>query len=122
MNLEVKEIDTVTAFERMQAGALLVDIREWEEVEMVAFDMEELLQIPQSEMEHRFHEIPVDKEIIVGCHSGVRSQHVTRFLMKKGLNTVYSLKGGIRDWEDRNFPVKWDNFIPEVALHGDYTD
>jgi rhodanese-related sulfurtransferase len=122
MNMEVKEIDTVTAFERIQYGALLVDIREWDEVEMVAFGMENLLQIPQSEMEQRFREIPVDKEIIVGCHSGVRSQHVTLFLMEKGLNTVYSLKGGIRNWEDQNFPVKWDNLISEVSLHGDYTD
>ncbi|HFU75701.1 MAG TPA: rhodanese-like domain-containing protein [Arcobacter sp.] len=122
MNMEVKEIDTVTAFERIQSGALLVDIREWDEVEMVAFGMENLLQIPQSEMEQRFREIPVDKEIIVGCHSGVRSQHVILFLMEKGLNTVYSLKGGIRDWEDQNFPVKWDNLISEVSLHGNYTD
>jgi len=116
MDLEIKEMDLATAYEKINTGGLLIDIREWEEVEMLAFDMEAMMQIPQSEMEQRFHEIPTDKEIIVGCHSGSRSLHITRLLMEKGFKSVYNLKGGIRDWEDLSFPVKWDAPIVDHVL------
>ncbi len=81
MHQEVKEVHPAVAYERIQKGALLLDIRESEEIEMMAFDVEEQIFIPQSEFDLRFGEIPRDREVIVGCHSGNRSQSAILFLL-----------------------------------------
>ncbi len=110
------ERDTLTAGRMLGEGALLVDIREWEEVEMVAFDVESVLHLPYSLFKDHFHKIPVHREVIVGCRSGSRSLEAVLFLKERGFDKVYSLKGGINDWIYRDFPVKWENEIPEHVL------
>jgi len=110
MHQEIREVNPAVAYERIQKGALLLDIRETEEIEMLAFDVEEQIFIPQSEFTLRFREIPSDREIIVGCHSGNRSQDVTLFLTKKKYDKVYNLKGGIEEWLDLGLPVRWDDY------------
>jgi len=116
MNQEVKEVNPSVAYEKIQNGAILMDIREGEEIEMLAFDVEGQILIPQSEFANRFREIPTDKEIIVGCNSGSRSLNISRFLMEQEFDTIYNLKGGITDWLERGFPVKWDTYKTEKAV------
>lgn len=113
---EIKEVNSVTAYERMQNGALLLDIRESEEIEMLAFDVEDQIFIPQSEFAFRFKEIPPDREVIVGCCSGNRSRDIILFLMKEKYNNVYNLNGGIEEWLDHGLPVKWDNYKAESTI------
>ncbi len=110
------EKDTLTAGRMLGEGALLVDIREWEEVETVAFDVEGVLHLPYSLFADRFREIPVHREVIVGCRSGSRSMEAALFLKAQGFQRVYSLKGGINGWIYRNFPVSWDNEVPAGVL------
>jgi len=117
MNQEIKEVNPVTAYEKIREGALLLDIRESVEIEMVAFDMEEQILIPQSEFAFRFHEIPKDREVILGCNSGSRSRDVTLFLIDQEFDNVYNLKGGISEWIELNLPVKWDNHKTENNVH-----
>jgi len=121
MNQEVKEVNAVTAHQMINKGALLVDIREWEEIEMIAFDMENRVMLPQSELANRFFELPADKEIIVGCHSGRRSLEVARFLMLQNFRAVYLLEGGIDAWQEQGFPVKWDMCISEAVLQANHS-
>ena len=116
MTQKVKEIDAAKAFEKIQNGALLIDIREWEEIEMIAFDVESMIQIPQSIFAEKIHEIPKEIEIIVGCHSGARSLVTSAFLIEQKFRAIYSLKGGISDWEEQGFPVKWENTIAQETL------
>jgi len=110
---EIKEINAAAAYDRIQKGALLLDIREEEELEMISFDVEEQIFIPQSEFDLRFSEIPRDREVIIGCHSGNRSLNATFFLINEKYDKVYNLKGGIEEWLDRDLPVKWDNHKAE---------
>ena len=107
---EIREINAAAAYERIQKGALLLDIRETEEIEMLAFDVEEQIFIPQSEFAFRFSEILRDREVIVGCHSGNRSRDATLFLIKEKYDNVYNLKGGIEEWIERGLPVRWDDY------------
>ncbi len=113
---KIKEIEPAIAFELIQNGALLIDIREWEEVEMIAFDIKSMMQLPQSIFADKFQEISKEMEIIIACHSGARSLLISRFLMEEKFKKVYSLKGGIADWEEKGFPVKWENLIPQEAF------
>ncbi len=110
MHQEVKEVCPAAAYERIRKGALLLDIRETEEIEMLAFDVEAQIFIPQSEFDFRFCEIPRDREVIIGCNSGKRSRIATLFLINEKYDNVYNLKGGIEEWIERGLPVRWDDY------------
>jgi rhodanese-related sulfurtransferase len=116
MQLKAEEVNTATAYKMIRQGALLIDVREWEEVEMVTFNAEEVWHIPYNCFAEKYREIPVHREVIVGCRSGKRSLEAVLFLRQQGFQKVFNLTGGINDWISNNFPVSWDNRIPEKAL------
>jgi len=104
--MEVKEIFPTTAREWLAEGAVMVDVRESNEVEELAYDVENLMLIPLSELEERFAEIPTDKNVIMACRSGARSFRATGFLMSNGHPSVVNMKSGILGWVERGFPTK----------------
>jgi len=60
--------------------------------------------IPQNDVPNRLAEIPRDKEIVVQCRSGARSQRIAEFLMQSGYTNVVNLAGGILAWADEIDP------------------
>jgi adenylyltransferase/sulfurtransferase len=96
----INEIPQLTAKElkrRIDAGEqlYLLDVREpWEyKVAQMGGKL-----IPMNEIPQRLSEIDREREIIVQCHHGVRSQRVTEFLMQSGFPRVANLAGGIDAW------------------------
>jgi adenylyltransferase/sulfurtransferase len=61
--------------------------------------------IPQNEVPRRLAEIDRNREIIVHCRSGVRSQRVAEFLQQAGYPRVVNLAGGILAWSDEIDPT-----------------
>ncbi|GET28727.1 sulfurtransferase [Prolixibacter sp. SD074] len=106
MTQGIKEVAPAEAYKKIKTGAVLLDVREIQELEEEAYDVEDLLHIPLSEFVNRISEIPRDKEVIVGCHSGIRSFQVTTYLTEQGYNNVINLMYGIDNWVDCGFPVK----------------
>ena len=45
-----------------------------------------------------------DKEIVVQCRSGARSQRIAEFLKQSGYTNVVNLAGGILAWADEIDP------------------
>jgi adenylyltransferase/sulfurtransferase len=60
--------------------------------------------IPQTDVPNRLAEIDRNREIIVQCRSGVRSQQVAEFLKQQGYPRVVNLAGGILAWADEIDP------------------
>jgi adenylyltransferase/sulfurtransferase len=60
--------------------------------------------IPQGEVPNRLAEIPRDREIIVQCRSGARSQRIAEVLQQAGYQNVVNLAGGILAWSDEIDP------------------
>ena len=63
--------------------------------------------IPQNEVPQRLGEIDRDREIIVHCKGGVRSQRIAEFLKQSGYSEVVNVAGGILAWSsevDRTLP------------------
>jgi adenylyltransferase/sulfurtransferase len=60
--------------------------------------------IPQTDVPNRLAEIDRDREIIVQCRSGVRSQRIAEFLKQQGYPRVVNLAGGILAWADEIDP------------------
>lgn len=101
----VKEICPTTTAKLEQDGAILVDVREQNEVNTLSFDVKNSLHIPLSQLEERFHEIPKDKSIVMVCRSGARSLKAANYLANNGYENIQNLKGGITQWKAEGFPV-----------------
>lgn len=104
----VKEICPTTTQEWVKNGALLVDVREKDEVEQLAFDVPAIINIPLSEFEEHFHEIPKDKEVVMVCKNGSRSLRAAGFLVNHGYDKVVNMQHGMIRWAQKGFPTKGD--------------
>ena len=81
---------------------ILVDVRETEELTMAPFSYQ-VLHLPLSRFlawSQTFREnLPVEKKIVVLCHSGIRSWNFGVWLLEKDFRyLVWNLKGGIDAW------------------------
>jgi len=88
---------------RMDAGedVYLIDVREpWEQKIAQIGGM----PIPMNEVPRRLAEIDREREVIVHCQAGVRSQRVAEFLKQAGYPRVSNLTGGIRAWSEEIDP------------------
>ena len=96
--LSVKELK-----QRMDAGedVYILDVREPYEYRIAQIGG---ILIPQTDVPNRLAEIDRDREIIVQCRSGVRSQRIAEFLKQQGYPRVVNLAGGILAWADEIDP------------------
>lgn len=102
----VKEICPTTTQTWVKNGALLVDVREKDEVAELAYDVPNIINIPLSEFEERFNEIPQDKEVVMVCRSGARSLRAAGFLVNHGYTKVVNMEHGMIRWATKGFPTK----------------
>lgn len=101
---EIPEIDVQEARRRLEAGAVLVDVREQDEHAEVRTDEARL--VPMSVFVERYEdEVPKDREVLVVCRSGGRSARVTGFLRQQGFDAV-NVAGGMVAWEEEGLPVR----------------
>jgi molybdopterin/thiamine biosynthesis adenylyltransferase/rhodanese-related sulfurtransferase len=96
--LTVKELKA-----RRDAGEdiFLLDVREPYEYQIAQIGG---TLIPQNDVPNRLAEIPRDREIIVHCRSGARSQKIAELLKQSGYKDVVNVAGGILAWADEIDP------------------
>ena len=83
---------------RLERGdrLVLVDVREPWEVQLVS--LKEAQHIPMEEMPWRVEELNPEDEVVVLCHTGVRSGMVVQWLRSQGFGRAWNLQGGIDAW------------------------
>ena len=88
---------------RIDAGedVQLIDVREPYEYQIAQIGGK---LIPQNDVPKRLAEIDRDREVIVHCRSGARSQRIAEFLQQSGYPRVANLAGGILAWSDEIDP------------------
>jgi rhodanese-related sulfurtransferase len=106
------------AFQAVQNGAILVDLRFKIETDYKKFDLPEVLYIPFEELDSRLSQIPKDRPVIMADSVGLRSKEAVKLLLRRGYGNVANLNGGILDWEHDGLPVKVD---PDKQLSGSCT-
>jgi adenylyltransferase/sulfurtransferase len=96
--LSVKELKR-----RIDAGedAYIIDVREPYEYQIAQIGGK---LIPQNDVPSRLAEIDRDREVIVQCRSGARSQRIAEFLKQAGYPRVVNLAGGILAWSEEIDP------------------
>ncbi|MBI2496728.1 MAG: hypothetical protein HYV75_01955 [Opitutae bacterium] len=90
------EVDVATAAQLLRKGALLVDVREPDEVARCQVPGSRV--IPMRQIPENTPALPRDRPILVLCHHGGRSRRVTQFLRANGFVNVTNVAGGIDAW------------------------
>lgn len=103
LGARVPRIGALEAREKLQAGAVMLDVRTPLERKLGKIPGSQGL--PLAELAKRWESLPKDKPIICYCESGSRSQQAAEFLAEKGLE-VYNLAGGLSAWQAAGLPVK----------------
>ena len=80
----------------------ILDVRNPEEYQICRIPGSVLLPLPA--LPQRFNELDRNREIVVHCKSGLRSQKAIQFLRQQGFTRLLNLKGGILAWADKVDP------------------
>lgn len=97
-------VDTAEAARLRESGALVLDVREqyeWNEAHIPGATL-----IPLGELQSRISELPRDKQIVVVCRSGNRSQSGRDVLREAGFSSVTSMSGGLIRWQSAGLPLE----------------
>ena len=99
--IPVSDIPTITPKQVKEkfdgrADFILLDVREDNEIALCK--IEGSTHMPLSSFQSQFMNLPKDMEIIVHCHTGMRSAMVTNFLLQQGFQKVSNMYGGIDLW------------------------
>ncbi|MEB3201308.1 MAG: MBL fold metallo-hydrolase [Synechococcus sp.] len=84
----------------------LLDVRSAEEYQGPDGRLAGSLLIPLPELGERSGEIPLDRPLVVVCHSGSRSALATQQLLKAGRTQVANLRGGLHHWAAAGYPLE----------------
>jgi rhodanese-related sulfurtransferase len=66
--------------------------------EFKSYHIPGFINIPLHSLSQKFKGLSKDKEIIVICQSGMRSQKASKILVKNGFTKVVNVKGGVSSW------------------------
>lgn len=99
----------------VEAGALLVDVREVDEYAQVRIPGASLM--PLSALADAYTKLPADREVVLYCRSGARSANAVAALTgQAGMTNVHNLEGGIVEWYEEGLPISTDH----VAIPAEY--
>jgi rhodanese-related sulfurtransferase len=99
-----RDIPASQAYELYQSGAFVLDVRtqeEWNE-----YHVPNTTLIPLDQLPARLGEVPRDRQVVVVCRSGNRSQQGRDILLSAGFERVTSMTGGLNDWRSLGYPTE----------------
>ncbi|HEX3437181.1 MAG TPA: molybdopterin-synthase adenylyltransferase MoeB [Pseudacidobacterium sp.] len=93
----IPQITPIELKRRLDAGedVFVLDVREPHEYQIVNIGAP---LIPLGDLPNRINELDPNREIVIHCKSGGRSQKAAEFLQKSGFKNVANLAGGITAW------------------------
>jgi rhodanese-related sulfurtransferase len=99
-----RDVSTDEAYQMyQQSGTFVLDVRtqeEWDE-----YHAPNTTLIPLDQLQNRLSEVPKDREILVVCRSGNRSQQGRDILLTAGYNAT-SMTGGLKEWYAKGYPIE----------------
>ena len=103
---DVPEITPTELQERLESGdePLLVDVREAWERKVADLPEHGQMRIPQGDFMARQDEVARDRDVVLYCRSGSRSEWAARILLHYGHERVWNLKGGVLGWRQEVDP------------------
>src|SRR5215211_1952874 len=101
----IKEVSVAETRDRIDAGAILIDVRE--DNEWQAGHAANAVHLGRGVIERDIVQAFPDKstELVLYCGGGYRSALAADNLQKMGYTNVWSMDGGIRGWRERGYPL-----------------
>jgi rhodanese-related sulfurtransferase len=106
---DIAEIEVAVVVPVLDAGALLLDVREPEEWD--AGHAPEARHVPLGQLPDRMGELDRSQPIVVICRSGARSALATEWLTTAGFDAT-NLIGGMQEWAHAGLAVETDGGGP----------
>lgn len=97
----MSEIQTVNPTE-VPADAQLIDVREADE--FAQWHAEGAVNLPLSELQERYGELDLDRDIYVICLSGGRSARAVKWLGTNGIDAI-NVANGSSGWRDAGLSI-----------------
>jgi phage shock protein E len=88
---------------RSDAALFVLDVRTPEE--FAAGHVPGAVNVPHDQLASRLAEVPRDKDVVVYCRTGRRSQIATDLLAANGFKRVAHLQGDMVAWQEQGRPV-----------------
>lgn len=92
-NITPKELKQLLA---KNTGLIVIDVREGWEYETCFIEGSKNISL--SQIAASLDSLDKEKETVVLCHHGMRSQQAAQFLEQQGFEHIYNLEGGIHAW------------------------
>jgi rhodanese-related sulfurtransferase len=103
------------ALQLLQEGALLVDLRIDELVEMKAFSVPSQVRLAYPVRADQARDLPKDKLLILADSTGVYTKGAATSLQALGFERIACLNGGMLTWDQEGMPLATD---PAALLSG----
>jgi rhodanese-related sulfurtransferase len=98
------EISVTKAYEEYQQGVYILDVRtqaEWDQAHIANSTL-----IPLDQLQNRLTELPRDRDIVVVCQTGKRSQTGKNLLQDAGYTRAVCMTGGLTAWKAAGYPLE----------------
>ena len=82
--------------DKAREAPVLIDVRESWEYSTCHIEGSQL--VPLQTVPSRVDEIPTDRDVVLVCHHGNRSQRVAQWLEQAGYTRLFNLRGGVESW------------------------
>jgi rhodanese-related sulfurtransferase len=103
----VPHISVAQAYQKYQQGAFFLDVRSQEEWDQVHIANSTLISL--DELPNKLGELPNDRDIVVVCLSGHRSQEGVTILRKAGFSRATCMTDGLTAWKAAGYPLEGSN-------------
>jgi rhodanese-related sulfurtransferase len=100
-------ISVAQAYQKYQQGAFFLDVRSQEEWDQVHIANSTL--IPLDQLSNKLSDLPKDRDIVVVCLSGHRSEEGVSILQKDGFSRATCMKGGLTAWKAAGYSLEGSN-------------
>ena len=100
----VSQISTADAVRIINKGALIIDVRPNDAYDTGHIVNSKNITLEAVEADQNVHK-KKDKPLLTICEIGMNSGKAANLLRKAGFGSVFSLKGGLRQWRSENLPL-----------------
>jgi rhodanese-related sulfurtransferase len=103
-----KELEPVAFRQTLQKtpSAVLLDVRTAEEYREGHLAQAHNVDYKRDDFRQQVGKLDKSKPYFVYCKAGVRSEKAADIMKELGFRQVYTLDGGIDEWEDEDLPVE----------------
>lgn len=95
--------EVLDIFNKKDTNYIFIDVREpneWEDGTIPG-----VLKISLGDIPNKYSELDKNKNYVLVCRSGGRSNKAAHFLLENGFENLYNFQGGMLDWYENEYPL-----------------